>query len=121
MLKSFTCIICPNSCEIEAEIQSDKIIKAIGNNCPKGIEYIKNEIKNPMRNFSTSILVTDGDFPLCSVRLTKPVPKNKMSDVLSEIKKHTLTAPVSIGQTVISNVLDLEADVIATREIKCVK
>ena len=70
-----------------------------------------------MRNIATSVLVTGGELPLASVRLTKPIPKDRIFDVMTEIRKVHLTAPVEEGEVVISNVLGLESDVILTRSV----
>ena len=44
MLKEFTCIICPNGCEIEAEIADGKILSLEGAACPKGEAYVRQEL-----------------------------------------------------------------------------
>ena len=36
MKKQYTCIICPNGCEIEAEWDNGKILSVVGHTCPKG-------------------------------------------------------------------------------------
>lgn len=118
MLKNFTCIICPNGCEIQADVDGGKILSISGNKCEKGVDYVKSEAINPMRNFATSIPVSGGELPLCSVRLTKPIPRECIFSAISEIKKHKLTAPVKPGQTVIKNLLGLDTDVITTKEIE---
>ena len=117
MHKVFTCIICPNSCEITAQICGGTASNIRGNLCTKGIEYVKSEIINPQRNFATSVPVYGGDHALCSVRLTQPIPKARLFDVLEEIKKLCLKAPVASGDILLKDILGLGADVIATRDI----
>ena len=46
-----------------------------------------------------------------------PVPKELIGSVMSELSRVTVTAPVKVGDVVISNVLGTGADVVATREI----
>ena len=75
------------------------------------------ELIAPMRNIATSVLVTGGELPLASVRLTKPIPKDRIFDVMAEIRKVHLNAPVIEGEVVIANVLGLESDVILTRSV----
>lgn len=118
MISTFTCIICPVGCTIEAETKQNVIVRLEGNSCPKGLAYVKQELTNPTRNIATSVLVKGGELPLCSVRLTKPIPKGKIFDVLGEINKQTLIAPVSAGEVVIADVLGLGADVITTKKIQ---
>lgn len=124
MLRTFTCIMCPQGCDITAELGeagenpgNQEILSISGNKCPKGKAYVTQEIIAPMRNIATSVLVTGGELPLASVRLTKPIPKDRIFDVMDEIRKIHLTAPVEEGAVVIANVLDLGSDVILTRSV----
>ncbi len=70
-----------------------------------------------MRNIATSILVEGGEMPLASVRLSAPIPKAKIFDVMNEIRKVKRTAPVHEGEVVIENVLGLGSNVIVTRTV----
>ena len=36
MKKQFTCIVCPNGCEIEAEVENGQVISVTGHPCPRG-------------------------------------------------------------------------------------
>ena len=71
-----------------------------------------------MRNIATSILVEGGEMPLASVRLSAPIPKAKIFDVMNEIRKVKRTAPVHEGEVVIENVLGLGRNVIVTRTVE---
>lgn len=118
MLKEYTCIICPNGCEIEVEAHGREIRTLSGALCKRGTEYVKQELTDPRRTISTSVRIEGGELPLVSVRLTKPVPKARIFDVMEEIKKVCVTAPVQEGDVVISNILELDSDVIITKNIK---
>lgn len=117
MLKKYTCIICPNGCEISAQIEDDKIQSLQGALCKRGEEYVRQELTAPMRNIASSVLVKNGELPLVSVRLTHPIPKDRIFDAMREIKKIQLEAPVNAGQVVIHNLLNLDTDVIATKRV----
>ena len=118
MNRSFTCILCPNGCEVEAEFEGNKILAVHGNRCPKGAAYVEQELVNPMRNIASSVKLTGGTMPLCSVRLSAPVPKGKIMEVMAEIKKTSIQAPVRMGDVIIRDVLGLGCDVIATRNVE---
>lgn len=118
MKKIFTCIICPNGCEIEVELDKDKIINIEGATCKKGKEYVNQELINPQRNISSSVKVVNGDLDIVSVRLNNTIPKNKIFEVMEEIKKLQIEAPVKIGDIVEKNILDLNVDLIATKNIE---
>lgn len=117
MLKEFTCIVCPNGCEIQAEMTGGKIVSMTGATCKRGEEYASQELYAPKRTIASSVTVHGGELPLASVRTTKPIPKEMIFDVMAEIKKVSVKAPVKIGQVVISDVLGTGSDIIITREI----
>ena len=111
MTREFTCIICPNGCEISAdyEIQADQsvVIHSLeGATCKRGADI------------ATSVLVEGGELPLASVRLTAPIPKARIFDAMDEIRKCRLTAPVKAGTVVIKGILGLDADVIVTKNVE---
>ena len=122
MTRTITCILCPNGCEMTVEYtEAGPMLQAVrGNRCPRGEEYAKKELTAPVRTISSSVLVQNGTLPLCSVRLTKPVPKEKIPEIMAEIRAVCLTAPVRMGQIVIPNILGLDSDIIATKNIDSV-
>lgn len=117
MKRTYTCIICPNGCEIEAEFEAQNITAMAGAACKRGEEYVRQELIDPQRNIATTVLVEGGEIPLVSVRLTHTIPKAKIFTVMHEIKKVRLTAPVKMEQIVIKNVLGFCSDVIATKNV----
>jgi CxxC motif-containing protein len=118
MLKEYICIICPNGCELTAKFADGKLLGVQGAACKRGWEYVEQELTNPQRNIASSILLEGGTQPLVSVRLSKPVPKDKIFAVMAVIKKARLQAPVRIGQVAIANVLGLGSDVIVTNHVE---
>ena len=130
MNRTLTCIICPNGCELDVawECVADAgtqenvsgepcSITVTGNKCPRGVEYAEQELKNPMRTIASSVNLEGGAMPLVSVRVTGPIPKAKIMDVMDVIRKTTVSAPVKIGDVVIADVLGLGVDVVATRNV----
>lgn len=120
MLKQLTCILCPNGCRLEAEQMEDGVVTVRGATCDKGRAYAIQELTAPRRTISSSVRLIGGELPLTSVRLNAPVPKERIMDVMAEIRRLSLTAPVSIGQCAIRNVLGLNADVIVTKHVAAV-
>lgn len=117
MLREYTCIICPNGCELTAEIADGKLVAVEGAACRRGRDYVEQELTDPRRNIASSILLEGGELPLASVRLSKPIPKAKIGAVMAAIKAARLQAPVRAGQVAIANVLGLGSDVIVTRHV----
>jgi CxxC motif-containing protein len=118
MKKNFTCIICPNSCDIEVMFEGNTIGTVNGASCPKGIEYVKNEMIHPMRTITTSVFVQQGILPLVSVKLDTPIPKEKIFEVMKFIREIKVTAPVVSGQIIITNILGLKSNVVATKTVE---
>ena len=117
MKKELICIVCPKSCNLNIQIDNKKILSVKGALCKRGEEYAYQEITNPKRKIASSIKVINGELPLVSIRLSAPIPKNEVFNVMGEIKKTEVHAPIKIGQVLIKNVLGLGIDIIATKNI----
>lgn len=118
--RAFTCILCPNGCEIEVCHENGRILEIKGNKCPKGQQYVEQELTDPRRTIASSVRIKGSFLPLCSVRLTKPVPKQSIFSVMEEINKTELKAPVHIGEIVIRNVCGLDCDVVVTKNMESI-
>ena len=118
MTKLYTCICCPNGCDIMVEIENGKFVSASGNKCKKGIDYVTQELTSPMRTIASSVLVRGGELPLASVRTTKAIPKDMIFRVMDEIRKTVLDAPVEEGTVIISNVCNQKSDIVVTKSVK---
>lgn len=114
--KSIRCIVCPTGCEIHVKnVNGELIIE--GHTCNRGEVYAKDEFIAPKRILTTTIRVKNGLLPLIPVRTDKPILKEKLNDVLNEIALKEIKAPISMGDILIKNVLDLDANVIASRDL----
>lgn len=117
MLRTFTCIICPNGCEIQAETDGTRILSIEGATCPKGEDYVRQELTDPRRNIATSVLVKGGTLPLASVRLTAPIPKDRIFDAMAQIRALSVEAPVQAGTVILKGILGYDSDVIITKSV----
>jgi CxxC motif-containing protein len=122
--RELVCINCPRGCELVAEYEKgeknpDKV-KVTGNFCPRGREYGKNEVTHPLRIVTSTAVVQNGVLRRVSVKTTMPVPKESIFSVMQEINSLRLTAPVHIGDILISQVLGLSADVVATKNVEAI-
>lgn len=116
--KKITCIVCPISCKIQFKIDGTHFELIDGNKCKKGVDYAKNEALDPRRMLTSLVSVKNGKWPLVSVKSSKPVPKNKVFSILSEIRKTIINAPVKSGQIIIKNVANTNIDILATKSIE---
>lgn len=119
--RTFVCIVCPNGCTMDAQYEDGTLLHITGHKCKRGVEYVEQEISNPQRTIATSVRIAGSRLPLCSVRLSKPIPKKDIFRVMEKINSLELTAPVSIGQVIIHKVCGLDCDVIVTKEMERVE
>jgi len=81
------------------------------------LEYAKQEFYEPKRILTTTIRVEDGFLPLIPVRTDKPILKDKLREALNEIAKTVVKAPVKMGDILIENILELDSNLIASRDL----
>ncbi len=113
-MKELICITCPKGCHLKVE---EDTLKVSGNGCPRGIIYAQNELTDPKRTVTTTVAITGAEICRCPVKTNIPVPKGIVADVVAELKKHTLTAPVKTGETVVKDILHSGADVVVCRDL----
>jgi CxxC motif-containing protein len=116
VVKVIRCIICPTGCQIQA-ISKNSEITFEGYTCQRGLEYAQQEYFEPKRILTTTIRVENGFLPLIPVRTDKPILKDKLSVALEEIAKTQVNAPIKMGEILIENILGLELNVIASRDL----
>jgi CxxC motif-containing protein len=113
MKKELICIVCPRGCHLTI----DENLTVSGNFCKRGEIYARNEIKNPTRIITTTVAVTNGTYPRLSVKTSVPIPKNKIFDVMGELRKVKVNAPIKLGDVIVKNILDTGSDIVATESI----
>jgi CxxC motif-containing protein len=116
MIKKMTCIACPIGCQLEVDVEGGRAIKITGNKCEKGPIYAKQEIENPTRILTASVLTDGLNLKILPVRTSKAIPKNKLGEAMEAILKIKISKPVKVGSVLVNNFLDSGVDLIATRE-----
>lgn len=117
MIDRLTCLLCPIGCELEVEIDGDRI-DVRGHQCDKGPDFAAGEVLHPKRNLAASVLLQGTVDRMVSVRLTDRVPRELIFPILAEIGKLRPAAPVLRGDVLIRNVLGTGVDVLATRTVR---
>lgn len=108
-----TCIVCPNGCSLELD-DSSKEIKVVGAKCPRGVEFAKSELINPMRSVTTSVKTTVKGYPVISVRTAGEIKKGDIFKFMKEISRFTLKEKVPEGTVIIENILNSGVNVVTT-------
>ncbi len=118
--RELTCIGCPMGCQITVELEAGEVVSVTGNTCAIGDKYARNEVTHPERTVTSTAVILGGDKPRVSVKTKSNIPKDKINDVMQEIDKAVMKAPVHIGDVVVKNVCDTGVDVVATREVAAI-
>ncbi len=111
------CITCPMGCALEVTHEGDTVVNVDGATCKRGINYAKEELTDPRRMVTTTVRVAGGLHPLLPVYTSAPIPKARIFDLLAEIRKVEVKAPVQMGQAVLEDVVDTDVDVLASRDM----
>ena len=116
-VKVIRCIVCPTSCAIQAVDDGKGNVNFEGYTCKRGLEYAEQEYYEPKRILTTTMRVENGFLPLIPVRTDTPILKDKLKDVLKEIAKIKVQPPIKMGDILIENVLGMDANIIASRNL----
>ena len=112
-MKEIICITCPKGCHLKVD---EETFAVTGNSCPRGAVYGANELRNPVR-VVTSTVVVDGPARRLPVKTDRPIPKGKMFEVMDEIARVRVQPPVAVGDILIPNVAGTDGNVVATKNL----
>ncbi len=111
--REFTCIICPRGCRLLVTGDGE----VTGNFCLRGEKYGKEEMLDPKRTLTSSILVKGGNYRLCPVKVIPAIKKGLMERAMEEIKNLKITAPIKLHQIIIKDIAGSGCDLVATGEV----
>ena len=110
------CITCPKGCSLAITREGDTVVEAKGG-CARGFEYAKREIADPRRMVASTVRIKGALHPLLPVYTSAPIPKPRIRDLLDELCRLELQAPVRMGEVVLQDALGLGVDVLASRDM----
>lgn len=118
MKTEMICIVCPMSCHMEIEQAEDgTILSVMGNSCNRGDSYARKELTTPMRMLTTTVAIEGALHRRLPVILTGEIPKEKQEEVMKEISKICVKAPVLYQQILEQDICGLGVAVIASRSM----
>ena len=118
MKREIVCITCPNSCVMEVTLdEAGQVTDVSGNKCVRGADFAKSEVAHPVRTLCTTVRTIYRDCPVLPVRVNGSVPKERIREAMNAINQVTVDRPVAIGDVILSNLLELGVDVIATSNV----
>ena len=115
--RELTCIGCPLGCSITVTMNGTDVVSVTVNTCQRGDAYALKEVTNPTRIVTSTVRVEGGISPMVNVKTASDIPKAKIFECVSALKNVVVTAPVKIGDVVLSNVAGTGVDVVAAKNI----
>lgn len=111
--RELTCIVCPMGCRVTVEIE-DGQMRIQGNQCKRGEEYCRQEVSAPVRVVTSLVAVDGGERPVCAVRTSGAIAKDKIPEVLNALRALRVSAPVRIGQVIAKDIAGSGADLLSS-------
>lgn len=115
-----TCIICPIGCKAKVILNRGEVVSVEDIECYRGRSYAINETKAPRRDFFTTVKVEGAKTAVLPVKTTEPIPKDRMIDCSKALSGMVVKAPVKLGSIIVTNLLNLGVNVIATRSLETI-
>jgi CxxC motif-containing protein len=113
------CIVCPLGCKMQVwKPSTGGKIQVRGHQCARGKEYAIEETTSPTRMVTSTVVIKNAALPRLPVKTSRPIPKELIPACMEALKHVVVTAPVTIGDVIIGNLLNTGIDIVATRSMR---
>lgn len=112
-MKELICITCPRGCRLKVDEENNFAVTGAG--CEKGIAYGENEIRNPVRVFTSTVVIDGALHRRLPVKTNGSIPKAMMMAAAEEIMKIKVASPVKCGDVIIKNFLGTGVDLVSVK------
>lgn len=116
--KQMNCIMCPMGCLLTVTLTDGAVTDVKGNTCPRGEIYAHQELTNPQRMLTSTVSVQGRVLALLPVVSKTTLPKGKILECANELRNISVEAPIKTGDVIVSNILGLGVDIIASRDME---
>ena len=114
--KEYICIACPIGCRLKLTAEADGTqITVSGNKCKRGEVYATEEYSEPKRVVTATCRIGLENLERLPVKTTKPILKEHIDSLLTEIYALKIQAPIKRGEVVIKNFKGTGTDIVASR------
>ena len=114
--RNLTCIGCPLGCALKVTIDGENVT-VTGNTCKRGADYGAKEVTHPTRIVTSTVCVKNGTIPMVSVKTARDIPKEKIFDVMKELNRVVVKAPVHREDVIVSDICGTGVDLVATKDL----
>lgn len=117
--KEMICIVCPIGCRLTVtQIEgAESKYKVTGNKCKRGEVYAIKEMSHPQRVVPTTVVIENAHLKRLPVKTDKAIGKELIFEVMKEVNKVKVTAPIKLGDIIIENILGTDVNIVATRSM----
>ena len=119
--KRITCITCPVGCDMTVEFEGKNFISVSGNICKKGEKYASDEIQNPRRTLTSTIIIyNDSNIAVTKylpVKTSSPIAKDKIFEAMKIINGIKAAAPIKMGDILYENFTENGINVVACKDV----
>jgi CxxC motif-containing protein len=112
------CVTCPKGCRLEVTHDGQTVIQVVDAGCKRGQDYAAGELSDPRRMVATTVRIAGALHPLLPVHTASPFPKPHIPDLLAELRRVEIQAPVTTGQVILNNILGTGVDILASRDMQ---
>jgi CxxC motif-containing protein len=116
-LPDLVCIACPIGCRLEARPVAGGEAIVTGNRCPKGEAYGREELAAPKRMVTAVVRTDSPDFPCAPVRTDRPLPRERVRELLAELCRVRIALPVTAGSALLPDWKETGVTVLVTRSL----
>lgn len=115
--RQMICLSCPIGCHIDVLADDGGELQVTGNRCPKGLEYAREEYFSPKRVVTATCRSSSARMRRVPVRTTRPLAVGLIDDLLAEIYRLQLQAPMKAGEPILRNFRDTGVDVVLSTSL----
>ena len=72
---------------------------------------------SPERTLTSSVRVTNRENCVVSIKTSKPIPKDKVFEMMDVVNSLHAEAPVHVGDVLLHNPLGIDTDIVITKNI----
>ena len=113
---NITCIVSPMGCPLQVT-KLDNGYKVEGNTCKRGEKYGVEELTNPRRVITTTVRLNGSYLNLLPVKTEDSVPKGMMFEIMQELDKITVNAPINVGDVIVENILGTGVNIVSAKAV----
>ncbi len=112
------CTTCPSGCALHVQTDGENVIGVEGNGCKRGCVFAAQELRDPQRMLTSTVLIElGGKQYLLPVKTRKPVSMRFTVPIMDAVRAVKISHPVHMGDVVIGNAGGSGADVVACRNM----